>query len=150
MAVTNPLLDALSFTSRIITLLRTALVLPAVVVGTTEAQTLTNKRITERVTSVASSATPTPNADTDDGYRLTALAVAAAFVTPTGTPTDLQPMVISILDNGTIRALSFDAGYRVVGVVLPTTTVASKLIIIGMLYNSVAIKWDIISVSQQV
>src|SRR4030095_3170001 len=34
------------------------------VVGTTDTQTLTNKAVTPRVASTASSATPTPNADT--------------------------------------------------------------------------------------
>lgn len=119
------------------------------VIGTTDTQTLTNKRLSERVTSSASSATPTPNADTDDVFILTAQAAAAAFAAPSGTPTDCQPMIIRIKDNGTARALSFDAIYRVVGVTLPTTTVISKMTYIALMYNNAATKWDVLAVNQE-
>ncbi len=109
--------------------------------------TLTNKRITPRVTSTGSSATPTPNADTDDQYQLTALAATAAFAAPTGTPTDGQPLIIRIKDNGTARALSWNAIYRAVGVTLPTTTVLSKTMYIGMRYNAADTKYDVLAVS---
>jgi len=112
-------------------------------------QTLTNKRITKRVSTVASSATPTPNADTDDIYTVTALAEAATFGAPTGTPTNGQGLVIRIKDNGTARALSFNAIYRAVGVTLPTTTVAGKTIYIGALYNSADTKWDVVAVASE-
>ena len=61
-----------------------------------------------RVVTEASNATPTPNADTTDEHTITALAAAAAFAAPSGTPTEGQPMIIRIKDNGTARALSFD------------------------------------------
>ncbi len=117
------------------------------VVGTTDTQTLTNKRVTKRVTSNTSSATPTPNADTDDIYLLTAQAAAAAFAVPSGTPTAGQPLIIRIKDNGTARALTWDAIYRGIGVTLPSTTVISKTLYIGFLYNSVDIRWDCLAVS---
>jgi hypothetical protein len=109
--------------------------------------TLTNKRVTPRVTSAASSATPTPNADTDDQFQLTALAAAAAFAAPTGTPTEGQPMILRIKDNGTARALTWNAIYRAVGVALPTTTVLSKTMYIGMRYNATDTKFDVLAVS---
>lgn len=109
--------------------------------------TLTNKRVTPRVTSTASSATPTPNADTDDQYNLTALAATAAFAAPTGTPTDGQSLIIRIKDNGTARTLSWNAIYRAIGVTLPTTTVISKTMYIGMRYNAADTKYDVLAVS---
>lgn len=109
--------------------------------------TLTNKRITPRVTSTASSGTPTPNADTDDQYQLTALAATAAFAAPTGTPTDGQSLIIRIKDNGTARTLSWNAIYRAIGVTLPTTTVISKTMYIGMRYNAADTKFDVLAVS---
>jgi hypothetical protein len=118
-------------------------------VGTTDTQTLTNKRVTARTSASASSATPTPNADTDDEFILTAQAAAAAFAAPSGTPTEGQSMIIRIKDDGTARALSFNAIYRAIGVTLPTTTVVSKTLYLGMIYNNTDTKWDVLGVSQQ-
>lgn len=110
-------------------------------------QTLTNKRITKRISTTADSATPTPNADTDDMYTVTALAQAATFGAPTGTPTNGQTLVIRILDNGTARALSWNAIYRASSdLPLPTTTVLSKTLYCGFMYNSAAVKWDLLAV----
>lgn len=111
--------------------------------------TLTNKRITPRVSSTASSATPTPNADTDDEYILTALAAGATFAVPSGTPTQGQAMFIRIKDNGSAQTLAFNAIYRAIGVTLPTTTVISKTMYIGMIYNSTDTKWDVLTVAQE-
>lgn len=102
-----------------------------------------------RVASEASNATPTPNADTTDEHTITAQAAAAAFGVPSGTPTEGQPMIIRIKDNGTARALSFNAIYRAIGVTLPTTTVLSKTMYIGMIYNFTDTKWDVLAVNQE-
>lgn len=118
-------------------------------VGRATTDTLTNKRITNRVTSVASSATPTPDVSTTDQYNLTALAAAAAFGIPTGTPTDGQKLIIRIKDNGTARALTWNAIYRAVGADLPSTTVISKTTYVGCIYNSADTKWDIVAALTQ-
>jgi len=106
-----------------------------------------------RVVSVASSATPTPNADTTDQYELTALAAAAAFGSPTGTPLNGQKLMIRIKDNGTARALTWTTGssgsYRAIGTDLPTTTVANKTIYVGCVYNSAALRWDAVAVAEE-
>lgn len=114
------------------------------------AVTLTNKRITKRVDSIASSTTPTPDADADDVFLVTALAAGATFGAPSGTPTSAQGLVIRIKDNGTARTLAWNSAYRAVGVILPTTTVISKTIYLGMLYNSADSKWDVIAVQSEV
>lgn len=115
------------------------------VVGTTDTQTLTNKRITQRVASITSGAAPTPDTDAYDQFEITALAEDAAFNAPTGTPTDGQKLLIRILDNGTSRLLTWATAYREVGAYLPTETVASKTTYVGCVYNSSAAKWDVVA-----
>jgi hypothetical protein len=115
----------------------------------TATETLTNKRVDPRVVSEASNATPTPNADTTDEHIITAQAAAAAFAVPTGTPVQGQAMVIRIKDNGTARALSWNVIYRAIGVTLPATTVISKTLYIGMIYNATDTKWDVLGVNQE-
>ncbi len=112
-------------------------------------ETFTNKRITSKVTSTTSSATPTPDVSTTDQYILTALAADATFGIPTGTPTDGQRLLVRIKDNGTARALGWNAIYRAIGVTLPTTTVVNKTLYVGMIYNSTDTKWDVIAIAQE-
>jgi hypothetical protein len=114
-------------------------------------ETFTNKRITQRVTTVADSATPTPAADDSDMFTVTALAQAATFGAPTGTPTSGQKLIIRILDNGTARALAWNAIYRAgTDVALPTTTVLSKTLYCGFIYNVAATKWDLVAVTNNI
>lgn len=96
-----------------------------------------------------SSATPTPAADDYEQYNLTALAEAATFGAPTGTPADTQKLIIRIKDNGTARALSWNSVYRSCGATLPTTTVISKTTYVGLIYNSAATKWDCVAVTTE-
>lgn len=102
-----------------------------------------------RVTSVTSSSTPTPNSDTTDQYELTALAAGATFGAPTGTPTNGRKLLLRIKDNGSARSLAWNAIYRAIGVVLPTTTVASKTLYVACRYNSADVKWDVVGVQQE-
>lgn len=99
-----------------------------------------------RETTITSSATPTPNADTTSLYTITALATAPTFGAPTSTsaPTQGQTLLIRIKDNGTARVLAWNAIYRAVGVTIPTTTVISKTLYVGMVYNSTDTKWDVV------
>jgi hypothetical protein len=105
-----------------------------------------------RVTSVASSATPTPNADTTDLYDLTAQAAAAAFAAPTGTPHNAQRLTIRIKDNGTARALTWDAVYVAGGVAIPSTTVLSKILTLEWIYNTANAlnAWQLVAAAQEV
>jgi hypothetical protein len=108
--------------------------------------TLTNKRLTNRVTTVADSATPTPSADTDDMYIITGLTQTATFGAPTGTPTQGQKIVVRVKDNGTARTLAWNAIYRASSdLSLPTATVANKTMYLGFIYNSTDSKWDLLS-----
>lgn len=104
--------------------------------------TLTNKRVTPRVGSTASSATPSIDADSFDQYNITALAAAITGVTVTGTPTDGQKLLVRIKDNGTARAIAWGASFTSSGsATLPTTTAISKTHLVGFIYDSTAAKW---------
>src|SRR6185295_2323619 len=89
-----------------------------------------------RVTSVVTSGTPTPDADTTDLYTLTAQAAAAAFGNPTGTPVNGQQLLVRIKDNGGARALTWGTAYVAGGVALPATTVLSKILTLTFRYNT--------------
>jgi hypothetical protein len=106
---------------------------------------LTAKRVSPNV----SPAAPAPNFDTTDIFAISALANAAAFAAPTGTPADGQVLNIRIKDNGTAQALTFNAIYRPIGVTLPTTTVANKVLYLGGLWNAQDSTFDILSVGRQ-
>jgi len=113
------------------------------------AEILTNKRITKRVGSVTSSASLTIDADSYDVYCVTALGQALTINAPSGTPTNGQALIIRILDDGTGRALSWNAVFRVIGTELPTTTVASKTVYVGVMWNSADSKWDVLAVGEE-
>jgi hypothetical protein len=111
-------------------------------------ETFTNKRITSRVTSITSNATWSPNADTDDMYVVTAQAAAATTISnPSGTPTQGQKLLIRVKDNGTARALTWSGTqWRASSdMPLPTTTILSKTMYLGFIYNSTDTKWDFVS-----
>ena len=105
-------------------------------------QTLTNKRVTPRVGSTTSSATPTINTDNVDIYKLTAQTVdITSFTTNlTGTPTDGQVLIIEITGTAA-RAITWGSSFEASTVALPTTTVTTAMLAVGFIYNSVTSKW---------
>lgn len=121
------------------------------VVTTSSTDTLTNKRITPRVWTTTSSATPTINTDNVDAYSITALAVAITSFTTnlSWTPTDFQKLMIRIKDNGTARAITRWASFEAKWVALPTTTVANKVLTVWFIYDTVSAKrWCIASAQE--
>ena len=112
-------------------------------------ETLTNKRITKRKQTVASSATVTPSWDNDDIVTITAQAVGLTLANPSGTPTDGQAIIVRILDNGTGRTITYGAAYRAIGVTLLTTTTASKTSYLGGFWNAADSKFDITAVGEE-
>jgi hypothetical protein len=121
------------------------------VLGDTDTQTLTNKRVTARVTTIASNATPTINTDNCDAVTITALAAAITSMTTnlSGTPTNFQKLLIRIKDDGTGRAITWGASFVAKGTTLPTTTVAGKLLTVGFIYDTVAATWGCVASAQE-
>jgi hypothetical protein len=124
-----------------------------VVVGTTDTQTLTNKRVNPRpVNASATSGNLTINGDTTDLYVAEGLTGAITFLQPSGTPVNGQKLLIRIKDNGTARGITWttSAGaFRAVGITLPTTTVLGKVTYVGCVYNSTDSFWDAVATVTQ-
>jgi hypothetical protein len=101
-----------------------------------------------RVQSVTSSATVTPTS-TNDLVKITAQAAGLTIANPTGTMTEGQSLMIRIKDNGTAQTIAFGTNYRAIGITLPTTTVISKTLYLGCIWNDTDTKFDVIGISQQ-
>jgi len=101
-----------------------------------------------RVQSVTSSATVTPTS-ANDLVKITAQTVGLTLANPTGTFTEGQALMIRIKDNGTAQTITFDTNYRAIGFTLPITTVASKTMYVGVIYNATDAKWDILGAPTQ-
>lgn len=104
--------------------------------------TLTNKRITKRVGTTTSSATPTINTDNVDMYTLTAQTVdITSFTTNlSGTPTDGQTLWIAITGTAA-RAITWGTSFEASTVALPTTTVSTNRLDVGFVWNAATSKW---------
>lgn len=113
------------------------------VLGDTDTQTLTNKRVTARITTITSSATPTVNTDNCDCVTITALAAAITSMTTnlTGTPVNFDQLEYRIKDDGTARAITWGASFASGTGTLPTTTTISKVLHAWFEWDSVQSKW---------
>jgi hypothetical protein len=105
--------------------------------------TVSNKRITARVTSISSSATPTVNTDNADCVTITALAAAITSMTTnlSGTPNNFDQLEYRIKDDGTARAITWGASFVAGPTALPTTTVVNKALHVYFEWDSVQSKW---------
>jgi len=110
---------------------------------------ITNTIVNPTVQETTSTATLTINANQENTGVLTAQAVALTVANPTGTAVQGQKLVYRIKDNGTGRAITWGANFRAIGVTLPTTTTASKLLYVGCIYNTTDSKWDVIAVNEE-
>lgn len=87
--------------------------------------------------------------DSVDMFIVTAQAGPLLFNNPSGTPTQGQAILIRIKDDGTARALTYGSQFRAIGVILPTTTVLSKTLYMGVVWNATDSKWDMVAVRQE-
>lgn len=101
------------------------------------------------VTTIASSATPQPDIGTTKTYIITAQAVNASMLAPSGSPSEAQVLIYRIKDNGGARTLSWASAFRGIGLTIPTVTVAGKWLYLGYMYNATDAKWDLIALAQQ-
>jgi hypothetical protein len=116
----------------------------------TASTNINSTRINPRTSTVADTATLTPDISTNDQFNITAQAQALSVAAPTGTPVDGNKLILRILDNGTTRAITWNATYTVIGTTLPTATVANKMTYVGCIYNSTNTRWDVVAVTTQV
>jgi hypothetical protein len=105
------------------------------------------------VSTTTSTATLSWNSDTFDQYQLTAMAAGVTVSADSGTPVNGQKMIFRFKDNGTARSISLTTGtsksFRAIGVTLPTTTVISKTLYVGAIYNSADDRWDVVATAQE-
>lgn len=106
--------------------------------------TLTNKRITSRVVSDTSNATPAINTDNCDFYELTAQAVNITSMSTnlTGTPTNRQILTICIKGTAA-RTISWGASFASTTIILPTTTVTTEELKCTFVYSTARGVWEI-------
>lgn len=107
-----------------------------------------------RLSSTASVSSPWAwSSDNFEQYALTALANALTINADAGSPVDGQKVVFRIKDNGTARALTWTTGssksFRAIGCSLPITTVISKTLYVGAVYNSTDARWDVLAIAQE-
>lgn len=124
-------------------------VLVAPALGTPSSVDLTNAtnvpRQQQRVTVTGSTATLTPNSATTDVSGVTAQAAGLTIAAPTGTPVDGQQLTIRIRDNGTTRALTWNAAYVPFATAqLPTTTVINKTHYFIFWWNAATSVWELV------
>ena len=101
------------------------------------------------VSSTASTATLTVDADSTDFAVITAQAEGLTIGAPTGTPVQGQKLIIRLKDDGSARSIAFNAIFTAIGVTLPTTTTVSKKLYIGCIYNDTDTKWDVIAIKEE-
>lgn len=130
-------------------------------IGADETITLTNKRITPRVSSTASIVSPLAwNSDNFDNYVATTQVVNFSISADAGTPTDQQKILYRVTCDGTARTITFTGGvaggFKPVGVVLNTSganftyvAFASKTVYIGAIYSTASSRWEIVALSQE-
>ena len=101
------------------------------------------------VSSAASTATLTVDADSTDFAVITAQAEGLTIAAPTGSPVQGQKLIIRLKDDGSARSIAFNAIFTAIGVTLPTTTTVSKKLYIGCIYNDTDTKWDVIAIKEE-
>jgi len=99
--------------------------------------------------SSAASGDVSPDISVTDYYVRTALSAACAINAPTGTPVAGDKLIFRFKDNGTARALTWNAIFRNIGAVAPTTTVIGKTTYVGAVYNATDTKWDVLAVNTE-
>jgi hypothetical protein len=109
---------------------------------------IVSTRITPRVSTTASSATPTINTDNTDQFGLTAQTVdITSFTTNlSGTPTNGQKLWIYIVGTAA-RAITWGASFESSTATLPTTTVSTNRLDVGFVWNAATSKWRCVAVA---
>lgn len=105
--------------------------------------TLTNKWVKKKVTTVASTTTSvTIDYSTTNMHVTTAQAGALLYNNPTGSPGEGDALLIKIQGDGTARALTWDTQFDGGSGTLPTTCAATTYSYFAFIFNSTDTTWD--------
>lgn len=113
------------------------------VVTLTATQTLTNKRVTSRVTAISSnSATPTINTDNCDYVHITAQTnnITSMTTNLSGTPTDGQMLRISLVASSGTPTVTWGTSFEDSTVTAPTALSTTR-VDVGFVWNNETSKW---------
>ena len=105
-----------------------------------------NKTIPNIGTGTGGSVTPT--SDSTPQFNISATS-AVTVNAPSGSPSDGQRLMLRFLDNGTARNITWNGIFVGIGLTLPSTTVISKYLYVGCVYNANSSKWDVVATGQQ-
>ena len=105
-------------------------------------QTLTNKRVTPRVSPLSSnSSTYAIDTDSFDIIVITSQTATITSITTTGTPTNGQKLWLSITGTTAVGFTLSTSNFEASTVALPTTTVSTNRLDIGFVWNVATSKW---------
>lgn len=111
----------------------------------TSTDTLTNKRITSRIQTVADGTSITPTGDSADQFNQVNTQTAGTLTVnaPTGTPTDGQKLMMRIKSTN-VQTYAWNGAYRgSTSIALPTASTGSaKTDYLGFVWNAADSKWD--------
>lgn len=121
------------------------------IVGTTDTQTLTNKRVTPRFLAYTSNSATPLNGISSDDYDIIVITGQSTAITSmttgfTGTPTNGQKLWISITGTTAI-AITWGALFEASTVALPTTTVSTNRLDVGFVWNVANSDWRCVAVA---
>jgi hypothetical protein len=103
------------------------------------------------IETIVTTASLTPRVDLYDEILVTALGSGVTINNPVGSPRHGRKLVIQIKDNGVPRSIGWDTMYRgSLSVALPANTIVSRWMYIGLAYNGIDIKWDMIAIVSDV
>lgn len=115
----------------------------------TGTKTVTNTRITKRVTALsANSATPTINTDNCDVVHVTSQTAAITSFTTnlSGTPVDGDTLRISITGTASV-AITWGSSFESSTIALPSTTSGTARLDVGFMWNTETSKWRCVAVA---
>lgn len=115
---------------------------------------ITNTSVQVRVSSTASAgANLVWNSTNFDQFVINAQSQNVTINADAGSPSDGQKSIFRIKDNGSAYTISWTTGtsnsFRAIGITLPNTTVATKTVYVGCIYNSNAARWDAVATAQE-
>lgn len=108
-----------------------------------------NSSTTLDIQTVSSSSSVTPTTS-NDLVLITNQSTSLTIENPSGvTASEGKDLVIRIKDNGSPVSILFGTKYRAFNDALPITTESSKTLYLGIFYNSIDDKWDVVGISNQ-